>query len=107
VDLRALERLLEAPDQLRAVEWMARLGAAEDEVGAVGVGGALAQLGERVPDAFGHRDRAARADRLRLLELASDKGRHDASLARRSRRRASADRAARPTTARRLQVGFT
>ena len=41
VDLRALERLLEAADELRAVERLAGLGMAEDEVAIACVEGAL------------------------------------------------------------------
>lgn len=55
-DLGVLERLAEAADELGAVERMAGLGVAEDEILVARVEGAVAQLGECVGDALGHRD---------------------------------------------------
>ena len=61
VDLRALERVLEAADELRAVQWLTGLRVAEDEVAIVCVEGTFAQLAQRDGDPLGHRHRSSGA----------------------------------------------
>ena len=82
VDVRAVDRLLEAAHELRSVERLAGVGMAEDEIAVARVDGLRAQLAERQSHSLGHRDRPARASRLRIAELAADVRGDDSDLAR-------------------------
>ena len=82
VDVRAVDRLLEAADELRAVERLAGFGMAEDEIAVARVDRPRAQIERARRDPLGHRHRTARAGRLRIAELTADVRGHDPDLAR-------------------------
>src|SRR3954465_3901411 len=81
-DAGALQRLLEASDELGAIEWPPGFGVAEDQVTVAWVERRFSQGKKGGRDAVSHGDGAARACRFGIAELSAYVGTNDAQLPR-------------------------